>query len=227
MGPARTALFLALLVSLALLAAATFEVLERVQAEPSDESAVAQQQGVRVVAEIRGSTNLGDSDGDGFTDEVESGTPLCGNGVNEDDFDDAVADDGCPEGPPQAGSFSEGQFNIGTDSLSNCQAGRPFGNIPSTDWPLDLHGGDLILDSRNLIDVADLGALLAPLRRLDTSPGDANYDQHYDLIPGPDPIITGTWIDVSDFGAMLAGAEAFPPMFGVGVRALDGPSCTP
>ncbi len=227
MSAPRTALFLALLVSLALLTVATFEVLERVQAEPSDESVVAQQEGVRVVAAIRGSPNPGDSDGDGFTDAVESGTPLCGNGLNEDDFDDAVADDGCPGGPPQAGSFSEGQFTLGTNSLSNCQAGRPLGNIPSTDWPLDIHGGDLILDSRNLIDIADLGALLAPLRRLDTSPGDANYDRRYDLIPGPDPIVAGEWIDITDFGAFLAGAEAFPPMFGIGVRALDGPACTP
>ncbi|MCH8920565.1 MAG: thrombospondin type 3 repeat-containing protein, partial [Chloroflexi bacterium] len=72
MASARTALFLALLVSLALLTVATFEVLERVQAEPSGESVLAQQEGIRVVAEIRGSPNLRDSDGDGVPDDSDN-----------------------------------------------------------------------------------------------------------------------------------------------------------
>ena len=41
---------------------------------------------------------------------------------------------------------------------------------------------------------------------------------------GPDPIIAGTWIDVTDLTAMLAGATGFPPMLG-GERAFDGPDC--
>ena len=167
-----------------------------------------------------------DSDGDGFMDEAESGTPLCNNGANEDDFDDAIADDGCLGGPPQAGSFSEGQFNLGTTSLGGCQADRPFGSIPSTHWPLDLHGGNEILDSRNLINISDLTAFLAPIRRLDTSPGDANFDQRYDMKPGPDPIIAGDWIDGVDFAALLAGGTGFPEMLNF-ARAMDGPACTP
>ena len=45
---------------------------------------------------------------------AEGGTPLCGNGKNDDDKvgvalvpDDAVIDDGCPGGPAQVGAFSE------------------------------------------------------------------------------------------------------------------------
>ncbi|KKK50699.1 hypothetical protein LCGC14_3122430, partial [marine sediment metagenome] len=87
MTSARTALFLALLVSLALLTVATFEVLERVQAEPSNESVVAQQEGIRVVAEIRGSPDLVDSDGDGVPDGSDN-CPAAPNPGQEDfDFD--------------------------------------------------------------------------------------------------------------------------------------------
>ncbi len=187
MTSARTALFLALLVSLALLTVATFEVLERVQAEPSDESVVAQQEGVRVVAEIRGSPNLGDSDGDGFSASVEA--------------------------------------YVGTDPSIRCGEGVEAG--PSTAWPADFISGG-ILDSTDKVNVIDLVTFLAPIRRLGTNPGDADFDQRWDLKPGPtfpfpDSINTG------DLVALIASAEngtAFPPMFGGTTRALNGPVCT-
>jgi hypothetical protein len=61
-----------------------------------------------------------DEDGEGWTDRDESGTPLCGDGRNEDNMDDAIVDDGCPGGPAAAGAFSEAQFNIGTDPNEFC-----------------------------------------------------------------------------------------------------------
>src|SRR5574341_595776 len=50
-----------------------------------------------------------DDDSDGYTDVAEFGTPLCGNGGNDDGAvfggsDDGVVDDGCPGGPAQAGT---------------------------------------------------------------------------------------------------------------------------
>jgi hypothetical protein len=60
--------------------------------------------------EVVAATPSPDSDNDGFTDSVESETPLCGNGVSNDTFEDSVADDGCPGGPAQVGAFSEYQF---------------------------------------------------------------------------------------------------------------------
>ena len=37
-----------------------------------------------------------DADGDGFSDRIESGTPLCQNETNDDPIDDSVINDGCP-----------------------------------------------------------------------------------------------------------------------------------
>ncbi|TMF99754.1 MAG: hypothetical protein E6I03_11990 [Chloroflexi bacterium] len=37
-----------------------------------------------------------DTDGDGFSDRIESGTPLCQNETNDDPTDDSVINDGCP-----------------------------------------------------------------------------------------------------------------------------------
>ena len=51
-----------------------------------------------------------DCDGDGFTGAAEFGTPMCGNGKNDDGVspmsDDGVVDDGCPGGPLQVGTRS-------------------------------------------------------------------------------------------------------------------------
>ncbi len=305
MGPARTALFLTLLVSLALLTVATLEVLDRVQAEPSGESIVAQQEGVLVVAEIRGSSNLGDSDGDGVPDSIdncpdtpnpgqadsdsdglgdacdvcpndplddfdtdgvcgdvesacgsnpndansipervdgifagvsddgdvdidealppgsesfdcdgdgytgsaEAGTPLCGNGVNDDSGDDAVIDDGCPSGPAKVGSFSEGQFNIGTSDQDPCGA----------DWPTNVYSLPGL--SENRIDIQDIIDFFAPDMRVNTNPGDPNFSSRRDLIPGS--VGLSFWLNVQDLLAVIVDA---PPMLG-GVLALNGPPC--
>jgi hypothetical protein len=103
---------------------------------------------------------------------------------------------------------------IGTDVMGRCQVGRPFGNIPSNDWPHDFHGGSMALEGRGIINGQDLGALLAPTRYLDSSPGDGIYDQRYDLLPGRSDAF-GTWINGQDFGSFLAP-----------VRILDQGPCT-
>jgi hypothetical protein len=159
-----------------------------------------------------------DDDNDGFTDSAESGTPLCGDGRNEDGMiaegaDDGVIDDGCPGGPPQAGLYSEAAFNIGTDAVGPCGTGA---------WPLDLETGG-IFDSTDRVNIADLNSFLAP-RRLDTSPGDLLFSSRWDLVPGRG--IFSDWISIADLTALLGGETGFPPMLG-GDRAFDGPLCTP
>jgi hypothetical protein len=149
-----------------------------------------------------------DSDGDGFSDEVESGAPLC-NGANNDPFDDEVAGDGCPGGPARVGSFSEGQFRIGTGSLDPC------GN---NGWPLDLNPTGL---STNRIDIVDLGSFVAGVRKLNTNPGEAGFDSRWDLVPGT---TSSKFINTVDMAAMVANVTARPPMLG-GVKALGGPPC--
>jgi hypothetical protein len=65
--------------------------------------------------------------------------------------------------------------------------------------------------------------MLAPARRLDTSPGHAYFNMRYDLVPGRG--MFSNWINISDVTALTAGETGHPPMFG-GARALDGPACT-
>ena len=158
-----------------------------------------------------------DSDGDGYNDEAEASTPLCGNGVNDDDVifggsDDGVVDDGCPGGPPQTGTYSEAQFNIGTAHQAPCGLDG---------WPSDFVSGG-IFNSTDQVDIADLNSFLSP-RRLDTSPGHPNFSARWDLQPGAGIFGPG-WINVADLSALLGGASGNPPMFG-GAKAFDGPLC--
>jgi hypothetical protein len=144
-----------------------------------------------------------DTDGDGFSDEDEVGTPLC-NGINDDDHDDAVVDDGCPGGPPQAGEFSEAQFNIGTDPLVAC---TPGGSIDV--WPPELAIGS-IPNSTNIINIVDLSRFIAPVRRISTSPGDPTFDPRYDISPGRGG--PAKWINVIDMSMLLTFAPVFSPV---------------
>jgi hypothetical protein len=153
-----------------------------------------------------------DDDNDGFTDVNEGGTPLC-NGVNNDAFDaggtDNVADDGCPGGPSQVGSFSEAQFKIGTNGLDPC------GN---NGWPLDLNSSGF---SANKVDIVDLGTFVTGVRKLNTNPGETGFDSRWDLVPGT---TTAKFINIVDMATMVTGVTARPPMLG-GVKALGGPGC--
>jgi hypothetical protein len=158
-----------------------------------------------------------DCDGDGYRGSYEAGTSLCGNGMNDDGVitgggsDDGVVDDGCPGGPAQVGVYSEAQFNIGGTDQDPCGL---------TNWPSDYVWGG-IFGSTNAIRIDDLNTFLAP-RRLDTNPGDANFNSRWDLVPGRG--IFTYWISIQDFNAMLGGTSGNPPMFG-GVRAFNGPLC--
>jgi titin len=140
-----------------------------------------------------------DFDSDGYTDDVEAGVTLCANAVNDDNADDAVINDGCPGGPPMAGSFSEGQARIGTD------AGYPCGGAS---WPSDL---DTQLFSFNELDIFDLTSFLAPVRRLDSSPPSIKYGTRWDLRPGKEGF--AQWINIQDLTALLGGVTGNPPMF--------------
>ena len=137
MGPARTALFLALLVSLALLTVVTFEVLERVQAEPSAEGVVAQQEGIRVVAEIRGSPNLADIDGDGVPDDSDN-CPAWPNPLQ------SLPPWSVPPDDPDCDGFTtDAENSIGTNPNLAC----------GTDaWPPDFDDGQTV----NILDVGGL-----------------------------------------------------------------------
>ena len=142
-----------------------------------------------------------DDDNDGYGDVNESGAPLCAGSVNNDAFDDAVANDGCAGGPAQAGSFSEAEFRIGTSHQDPC------GN---NGWPNDLVEGG---PQPNRLNLLDLTSFVAPVRRLGTNPGTTGFDSRWDLSPGGTP----TFINILDVTALTPGNQnttARPPMLG-------------
>ncbi len=122
-----------------------------------------------------------------------------------------------PGADPDGDGFSNAvESAIGSNSSLSC--GNPDTTkpgSPSRNWPADVAGGT----SANKVDLSDLSSFLAPVRRLGTSPGDADYDARWDLVPGKG--IFATTINVSDMTALLT---VTPPMFG-GQRAFGGPSC--
>ena len=168
MTSARTALFLALLVSLALLTVATFEVLERVQAEPSDESVVAQQEGIRVVAEIRGSPNLGDSDGDGVPNSLDN----CPAWPNSDQSLPPwpVTLDGSD--PDCDGFTTDAENFMGTLPQAACAATNTANDEgPPDAWPVDADDNQFV----NLLDV------LPMKQHFNTTDPDPGYNPRFDL----------------------------------------------
>jgi hypothetical protein len=80
--------------------------------------------------------------------------------------------------------------------------------------PADLAVNLLVPGSPDTVDIADINAFLAPVRRLESSPGDANFAVRYDLSPGPG--VFGAFINIADLNMLLV---LEPPMFG-GERAL-------
>jgi hypothetical protein len=184
-----------------------------------------------------------DSDGDGVPDLNEAGYPHCRTPVNTDLLDDSLRNDGCPsfgpaealctdsvdddadgwvnDGCPQVGVVSEGAYNAGTDHLARCEVGQTA--IPSSGWPLDLVSAG-IPNSTDKANILDLTSFLAPVRRLDARPPQGNFDQRWDLSPGP--AIGNNWVQINDLTSLVAGTSGFPPMNG-GLKVFGQPfTCT-
>jgi hypothetical protein len=162
-----------------------------------------------------------EDDGDGYTDAVEAGTPLCGDSRNEDNTDDGVVDDGCPGGPAQVGAHSEAQFKIGTGPLARCHAGGATN--PSPSWPSDFASGG-IPNSTDKVTLTDVSSFTSLPRKFGTKPGDAAFNPRWDVVPGRGMFTP--WINLNDLMALTTAAgSAYPPMFG-GARAFNGPLCS-
>jgi CSLREA domain-containing protein len=106
------------------------------------------------------------------------------------------------------GWTAQAEAAIGTDPTDPCGG---------MSWPADLISGGF---QPNTLNVQDVGSFLTPVRRLGTSPGDANFAARWDLIPGS---TAGKHINVADVASLIAGASGYPPMFG-GQRAF-GQTC--
>jgi hypothetical protein len=99
-----------------------------------------------------------DCDGDGYKGDAVTGTNLS----SSEKFVYGTADTS-PDQDPCGSAPTVAPFNV------------PVG------WPADLAGGAF---SGNRINVSDLAVFQAPVQRTNTSPGDANYNPRWDIVPG-------------------------------------------
>ena len=160
-----------------------------------------------------------DNDGDTLIDLLDSGCrPV---GLPSHPGYPTCPSTGCPGIDTDGDGFTdEAEIFIGTDALGRCEAGASPAR--STDWPIDtLSGG--IPNSTDKMNVIDIVSFVAPIRRLDTSPGNPNYDRRFDLAPGPG--LFPSWINIADVTAMIAGASGYPPMFN-GLRSFNLTTCS-
>lgn len=166
-----------------------------------------------------------DSDSDGLTDKQEGSYRCMSAKVN-----DATSD-------PDKDSIGSVSVNLKMDNITEiilgsdpCRAdtdgdgfsdGAEFyletgltARCGDNAWPADFNN-----DKK--VTIADITSFLSPVRRLDTSPGDANYNRRWDLVPGRG--VFAKDINIQDLSLVTTLA---PPMFG-GQKAMNGPSCTP
>jgi hypothetical protein len=106
---------------------------------------------------------------------------------------------------------------LGTNPTDSCGDLHSAGW--SRSWPADLSAAGGIPDSTNKVTINDLTSFIAPVRRVNTSPGDLGYDPRWDISPGSSNF--STMINIQDMIQLLIVA---PPMLG-SVRAFDGPAC--
>ena len=99
---------------------------------------------------------------------------------------------------------------VSTDPAVPC-GGQSASGTPSQTWPADLstYGA-----SRDRVNMLDLSSYIAPVRKVDTAPGNPKYSARWDL--NADNAIT--LIDLSTLTSLR------PPMFG-GQKAFGGPVC--
>jgi len=150
-------------------------------------------------------TLTGDTDGDGRA----GGTDNCPAAYNpsQANADLDSLGDACDTGDADG----DGYRDLDEAQVIGVGAGDPCG---ANGWPSELLSTP---PSTNKLDVQDIISFVAPLRRLDTKPGDAGFRQRWDLSPG-----AGTFasiLNIQDATALLNGPSGLPPMFS-GSRAF-------
>jgi len=138
------------------------------------------------------------------------------------DDGDLEVDEALPAGVAGYDCDGDGYPGTAEDSVFGVAARADQRACGLEGWPSDFISSG-IPNSTNKITITDLTSFLAPVRRLDTSPGGAGFSARSDLVPGRGLFIE--WINISDLTALLAGPSGFPPMLG-GARAFNGPACS-
>ncbi len=162
-------------------------------------------------------------------DQLNTDRDTMGDACDPDDDNDNVADnfdncalkanptqanwdadafgDACEDGDGD-GYLDDAEWHVGTHPATKCGIDG---------WPADLYPSGL---SFNKITVQDLTSFLAPNRRLDTSPPNANYNVRWDLVPGRG--LFANDINVTDLTSILT---VRPPM--LNGQPVMNQSCPP
>jgi hypothetical protein len=150
--------------------------------------------------------------------QLNSDTDTLGDVCDPDDDNDLVSDgqDNCPV------SANPNQSNWDFDALGDvCDDGDGDGFVDATEWhvgtgptaqcgidgwPVELYTD---ADSFNKITIQDITSFMAPVRRLDTNPGDQYYNARWDIVP--DAGVLATDINITDIISIIV---VRPPMLG-------------
>jgi len=123
-------------------------------------------------------------------------------------WDNDELGDRCDDGDGD-GFVDTAEFHVGTGPAAPCGIGG---------WPAELVDTGL---SYNKITIQDVISFVAPVRRIDTSPGDARFNARWDVIPGT--TVLSKHVNIQDLVELVT---IRPPMFG-GALAYDKPCPSP
>ncbi len=141
---------------------------------------------------------------------------------NQSDIDGDGIGDACDPEADGDGYSNATEAWVGTNPLHSCGEQTTVPPIYSQAWPADVYSGAGTPSSVNKVTIQDLTSYLAPVRRINTSPGDPGYNVRWDLAPGAGPFSKA--INLQDLTSLITVA---PLMFG-NQRAFNYPTaCTP
>ncbi len=140
---------------------------------------------------------------------------LDGSFASSDDDGDTLVNEALPGGAVSFDCDGDGFVGTSENHVFNPATNRDQDPCGTNGWPLDLVGGS---PTENEVDIVDLGRYIAPVRRLNTSPPNPNFNVRWDVIPGNSGF--GEHINLVDLGAFVSGAPGFPPML-FGARVFN------
>jgi hypothetical protein len=156
-------------------------------------------------ARTNGSTN-------GFTQSTVTATRIDARFVNSNGtFTDSFSILGAVDSDGD-GLADNVEAYAGTSASDSCGSPAPVGP-PSPAWTADLRTDS---GSANRLTIHDLVSYVAPIRRINSTPGSGAYNVRWD-------INANSQINVQDLALITI---LRPPMFG-GARAYNGPTCSP
>jgi glucose/arabinose dehydrogenase len=180
-----------------------------------------------------GAAQAADGDQDGVADAAETN---CGSDpanpnlrpertddqfAGRDDDGDQAIDEALPSTAPGHDCDGDGFTGSAEANVFFPATTRDQDACGLSAWPLDFVSGGIPV-STNRVTLTDVTSFVAPVRRMNTNPGDTGFDRRWDLVPGPG--IFSKTININDITATVIGSTSTPQMLG-GVRAINGPSC--